>query len=199
MRIRRPLLISMFLLSSTLGLAQDTHIKTTYLEGQKMTVVSIDPMFVLYTPDRRVAVDLRFDYPKRKLVRPPKQINFSLRSLAKELKYPQGERSNIDILVDGELVKLGEVVYLATGWAFERDRLTGVNLKPGIKGGGVSDGSGKPLAGPVEEMFAAAIDPAAFPRLAAAETIEIRIGDETFGFTEKQMNSVRNLAKLTTP
>jgi hypothetical protein len=188
----------MFLLSSTLGLAQDTHIKTAYLEDRKITVVSIDPMFVLYTPDRRVAVDIRFDYPKQKLVKPPKQVNFSLRSLAKELKYPQGERSKIAIVVDGETLKLGKVVYLATGWAFEKDGLVGTTLKPRIKGG-VSDENGKPITGPVEERFAAAIGPEAFPRLAAAKTIEIRVGDETFGLTERQTDSVRNLAKLAIP
>lgn len=199
MRIHRPLLTIMFFLFSAGGLAQDAHIRTKYLENRKTTVVSIDPMFVMYTPDRRVAVDIRFDYPKQRLVKPPKQINFSLRSLAKELKYPQGGRTEIAILADGEPLKLGKVVYLATGWALEKDRLVGVTSKPQVKGGGVSDENGKPITGPVEEMFAAAIGPEAFPKLADAKTVEIRVGDETFGFTENQMNSVRAFAKLTTP
>ena len=199
MRIHGPLLISLFFLSSSIGFAQDTHIKTKYYEDRKITVVSIDPMFVLYTPDRRVAVDIRFDYPKQKLVKPPKQINFSLKSLAKELKYPQGERSKIVILVDGKPIELEKVVYFATNWVFEKDRLVGITLKPRIKGGKVLDENGKPITGSVEELLAGAIGPKAFPRLASAKIIEIHIGDEVFRFTENQMNSVRILAKLTMP
>src|SRR5437764_11507092 len=90
--------------------AQDAHISSTY--NSKETVVSTDPMFLIYAVDSRMAVEFSFSYPKQKLVTSPKTVYLLLKSLTQGLvRFPKGSNQNVSLLADGDEIPLQDVIY----------------------------------------------------------------------------------------
>lgn len=184
---------------SVIAKAQDNHVTAKYNQNYKITLVAIDPMFLAYTDDWRLAVDLSFSYPKQRLERPPKHINFGIRSLAKEVKYPVKDDRGVTLLADGVPVNMDNVSYIASAYEFKKDHIEIVPFEPQIKDGKVVGKNDQPIKSPIEESFATYIKPEDFLKLAKAKSIGVRIGNKTYNFTINQMQSIRSLARLTIP
>jgi hypothetical protein len=180
--------------------SQETHISSKYYPDSKETVVSTDPMFIVHTDDWRMAIEFSFRYPKQKLVKPAKRISISLKSLAKEIKYPKTNDQKFSLVADGEQINVEDLGYLPTNWVFEKDKLIGVTLRNlQVKNGKVLDENGRPISGPIQEWFTANIGGEKFIKLGNAQNIEIRVGSETYRLTPNQVNTVHGLAAMTIP
>src|SRR5437667_9465986 len=129
------------------ALAQDSHISSKYYQDSKETVVSTDPMFLIYALDSRMAVEFSFSYPKQKLVKAPKIVNFSLKSLTQGVvKYPKATDQKVSLFADVDEILLDDSIYLAMIWVVQKDKLVGINLKNfQVKNDAVLDENGKPI------------------------------------------------------
>ena len=179
--------------------AQDAHISSKY--NSKETVVSTDPMFLMYAVDSRMAVEFSFSYPKQKLVTSPKTVCLVLKSLTQGLvRFPNGTHQNVSLLADGDEIPLEDVIYLGMVWVIQKDKLVGINLQNfQVKNDAVLDENGKPIHGTLEESFTARIKQDKFIRLSNAQTVSVRVNGSNHDLTPNQANTVRTFARLTIP
>jgi hypothetical protein len=194
-------LVGLFVNFAGNAAAQDSHISSKYNQDSKETVVSTDPMFLLYALDSRMAVEFSFSYPKQKLVKSPKIVYLSLKSLTQGVvKYPKTTDQKVYLLADGDEIPLDDLVYLATIWIIQKDQLVGVNLKNfQVKNDEVLDENGKPIHKPVQEEFTVRIKQENFVKLSKAQAISVRVNGSAYDLTPNQANTVRTFAQRTIP
>lgn len=185
------------------GIAQDSHIRTTYIKAQNLTRVDIDPMYILNTPEQAITTNITFNYPKQKLIKTPKWVNLFFKSFARQLKFFEKEARQFVIVFDGEIAEMGELKYLPfmpiQSKIINGRAMTHKSFKPQIKKGKVFDENGKEVTGIFEEMLITKIDSELFLKIANAKNIEVRIGDKIFRFTPNQKNSIQEFGKLAIP
>ena len=193
------------LMSSTLGYAQETHVRTEYLKDIKMTKVETDLMYVLNTSAQFVQVSLLSRYKGEKLVQPPKQITFSIWSTSKDALYRKDKDRKLVVITDGEewssdilsyLVMKGETKDGKDTFYSENRPALGMQfpLPMSAKVRNSNDVNGLFM-----ESMRVELKPEQFSKMANAKKVEFRLGNASFGFTEDQMNTLREFANRIKP
>jgi hypothetical protein len=181
--------------------AQDSHVKTTYNEKDKRTVVATDPMYVENTLDQFMQVTFSFRYAGKQMLKSPEQVSVGLWSVTKVQRYRKDTSRKLHIVADGARVNSGEQGYVVLkGETFKgKDTFFSEN-RPAlgleislpelalVKSGGVN--------GLFMEQVYMVFKPDAFKKIVSAKIIEVYLGEQRLNFSAGQINTLRDFARL---
>lgn len=205
MNCRRICLFTLFaLIFSTIGYAQDSHVRSEYLKDIKMTKVETDLMYVTNTPSQFVQMSLVSRYKGEKLVQPPSKVTLSIQSSSKDALYRKDKDRRLVAIADGEELSLATSSYLVMKGETKdgKDAFYSEN-RPALGMQIPLPASAEVRSGNVNGLFMewVLIDlkPEQFFRIANAKKVGFRLGSTSFGFTENQLNTVRDFASRIKP
>jgi hypothetical protein len=196
------LLISVFSISVY---AQDPHVRTEYMKDIKMTKVETDLMYVINNPTQFMQVSLSSRYKGEKLVQLPSKINLSIWSSSKDALYRKDKDRKLIVVTDGEEWSLGTLSHLVMkgetkdgkdAFYSENRPALGIQILLPLSAK-IRDGNN--VNGLFMEWMLTDMKPEQFLKIANAKKVEFRLGNTSFGFTENQMDTVRDFASRIKP
>jgi hypothetical protein len=202
---RIVVLVSLVFIAAGLGDGQAVGLHTEYMKDDKTTRVETSLLYVRNTPDQFVELMFRGWFKGEKPVKPPTKIAIEMFSLAKNPLY-ESKRSLIAIC-DGAQFEIGQVSDLVLNGETKNgiDTFYGVRGNPNVgmqlpvSQNAQIKSTGNGVTGLSMEWIGVDMKPEQFFKLAKSKTIELRLGNSSFTFSDTQMNIIRNLANAITP
>lgn len=199
--------------------AQDPHVHTEYRQNYKETRVYTDSMYVIDAPAQFMFVELAAHYPKQNLVKPPKEIYFTITSVTKQVLYREIRNSNkiVKLTADGESVSIDppgyqelrggtlagkEVFFLSDSMTELRELLSSADGREAYDIAVPADSqivNGAGVSGLVAEQIFLSLNHKKWLRISAAHKIEVKLGQTAFTLSDNQVNTVRDFARRISP
>lgn len=213
------LLIFFTLVLPAYAYPQDPHVSTKYMKESKQTRVSTDFMFAIDTPSQFLQVQLSFRYPNQQLLKPPRRIALAITSYTREVLYRREADRKFLIIADGDSLRFNATSYqLLKGetkngkdrfwfewdstWPFPAGQVEEIFKGLGYESplpDGAQIRAGKNVDGVFMERIFVELKSERLLEIAKVHKLEFQLGNTKFGFTENQMNTIRDFAEYVTP
>lgn len=200
---RCPFVLIIFFGSMILTYAQGTHVHKVFVKAENITRVECSLLYVYDKPNQFVGVQLRSSYNGEQLAKPPSKVELSFQSMSKNPLYQNDKDRVLVAIADGEQWTVGTLNNVVLKGQTENgvdifygdDRTKG--FRPVLPNAQVKGGGG--VTDLILELMSVEMTTEQFLKIINARSVEFRLANISFGFTDGQMNIVREFVTYITP
>ena len=197
--------ILLVLMLSVSAYTQDPHVRSEYKKDAKATVVETDLLYVKNDPQQFIQLSLMGRYKGEKLTKAADKINLSVWSVSKDALYRKSKDRELIVVTDGEEWSAGDLTHLVMKGetrngkdAFYSENRPGLGMEVSVPATARVRTAGT-VDGLTAEWLLTDMKMERFLKIAAAKTVEFRLGKTSFGFSENQMDTIRDFARRLNP
>ena len=200
------ILLAFLLLAATRASAQDSHVNVRYASDTDKTFVRTDWMTAIDTPQQFAQLILNASYKGKQLESVPDKVDLVIWSYTKEAKSKESKAPALLVRTDAESWQLIPQTYVVLKgetrdgqdifWEVKRPSAGQPNRLP--KNARLKSGADT-ISGIFMEQFFFQLKPEQLTKIAAAQTVELRLGEISFNLISEYQQTVRNFRERLDP